>query len=99
VFSWDTPKAATNLAKHGVSFEEAATIFSDPDALDWADPEHSDRAPRPDRCLYREEDKSCQRQRNNPHHQRPPGQPQGTPGIFQTVALISRIFRNPQMRN
>jgi uncharacterized DUF497 family protein len=41
VFSWDARKALSNLKKHGVSFEEAATIFSDPDALDWDDPEHS----------------------------------------------------------
>jgi uncharacterized DUF497 family protein len=34
-------KARTNLKKHGVSFEEAARIFVDPDALDWDDPEHS----------------------------------------------------------
>jgi uncharacterized DUF497 family protein len=43
VFSWNVSKAATNLAKHGVSFEETAPAFSDPDALDWTDPEHSDR--------------------------------------------------------
>jgi hypothetical protein len=43
VFSWDASKAVTNLAKHSVSFEEAATVFSDPDALDWTDPDHSDR--------------------------------------------------------
>jgi len=41
VFSWDVHKALTNLKKHGVSFEEAATIFVDPDALDWDDPEHT----------------------------------------------------------
>jgi len=41
VFSWDAHKALTNLKKHGVSFEGAATIFVDPDALDWDDPEHS----------------------------------------------------------
>jgi uncharacterized protein len=43
VFSWDTPKAIANLAKHGVSLEEAATVFSDPEALDWIDPARSDR--------------------------------------------------------
>jgi uncharacterized DUF497 family protein len=42
VFSWDVRKALRNLKKHGVSFEEAATIFGDPQALDWDDPEHSD---------------------------------------------------------
>lgn len=42
MFSWDTKKALSNLKKHGVSFEEAATVFTDPDALDWDDPEHSE---------------------------------------------------------
>ncbi|HYL63450.1 MAG TPA: BrnT family toxin [Candidatus Methylomirabilis sp.] len=41
MFSWDARKALNNLKKHGVSFEEAATIFVDPEALDWDDPEHS----------------------------------------------------------
>jgi uncharacterized DUF497 family protein len=41
MFSWDTAKAILNLRKHGVSFEEAATVFADPDALDWQDAEHS----------------------------------------------------------
>ena len=34
VFESDTRKAAANLRKHGVSFDEAATVFADPDALD-----------------------------------------------------------------
>jgi uncharacterized protein len=42
VFSWDARKALSNLKKHGVSFEEAATVFSDAEALDWDDPEHSE---------------------------------------------------------
>jgi len=42
VFSWDAGKALSNLKKHGVSFEEAETVFSDPAALDWHDLEHSD---------------------------------------------------------
>ena len=42
MFSWDARKALSNLKKHGVSFEEAATVFSDPEALDWDDPEHSE---------------------------------------------------------
>jgi uncharacterized DUF497 family protein len=41
VFSWDSRKALSNLKKHGVSFEEAATVFGDPVALDWDDPGHS----------------------------------------------------------
>jgi len=41
VFAWDARKAARNLEKHGVSFEEAATVFADPDALEWEALEHS----------------------------------------------------------
>lgn len=40
-FQWDSAKAASNLKKHGVSFPEAATIFSDPLALTFNDPDHS----------------------------------------------------------
>ncbi|MDO4401238.1 MAG: BrnT family toxin [Coriobacteriia bacterium] len=40
-FEWDDAKAASNLEKHGVSFEEAATVFYDPHALVVDDDEHS----------------------------------------------------------
>ncbi len=40
-FEWDANKAASNLAKHGVSFEEAATVFGDPRSITIPDPEHS----------------------------------------------------------
>jgi uncharacterized DUF497 family protein len=40
-FEWDKPKAAENLAKHGVSFDEAATVFDDPLYVDLYDPDHS----------------------------------------------------------
>ena len=40
-FEWDLRKARTNLVKHGVGFEEAATIFGDPLSLTIPDPEHS----------------------------------------------------------
>ncbi len=40
-FEWDEEKAAANLAKHGVSFEEAGTIFDDPLYVDFYDPDHS----------------------------------------------------------
>ncbi len=39
---WDHAKAADNLAKHGVSFHEAATIFDDPLAITYPDPDHSE---------------------------------------------------------
>ncbi|HAR43443.1 MAG TPA: hypothetical protein DCS07_12565 [Bdellovibrionales bacterium] len=41
MFTWDTQKAIINFEKHGVSFEEAATVFRDADGLDWADTSHS----------------------------------------------------------
>ena len=40
-FEWDTAKAAENLAKHGVSFEDAATVFRDTLSATGADPDHS----------------------------------------------------------
>ena len=40
-FEWDSRKARSNLAKHGVGFEEASTIFGDPLSLTILDPEHS----------------------------------------------------------
>jgi hypothetical protein len=38
---WDADKARANAAKHGVTFEEAATVFSDPLELTILDPSHS----------------------------------------------------------
>jgi uncharacterized DUF497 family protein len=38
-FEWDPRKARVNLVKHGVVFEEAATIFADPLSLTIPDPE------------------------------------------------------------
>lgn len=40
-FEWDPNKAAANLRKHGVSFEEAATIVGDPLSITVPDPDHS----------------------------------------------------------
>lgn len=40
-FEWNENKARTNLDKHGVSFEEAATVFGDPMSLTIPDPAHS----------------------------------------------------------
>jgi len=41
VFDWDPDKAESNLRKHGVSFEEASTVFGDPLAMLMSDPDHS----------------------------------------------------------
>jgi uncharacterized DUF497 family protein len=40
-YEWDHEKGASNLEKHGVSFEEAATVFDDPLYVDFYDPDHS----------------------------------------------------------
>jgi uncharacterized protein len=40
-FEWDEEKAAANLTKHKVSFDEAKTIFNDPLYVDFYDPDHS----------------------------------------------------------
>ncbi len=40
-FEWDEAKARSNLAKHGVSFEEATTVFGDTLSLTIFDPAHS----------------------------------------------------------
>ena len=42
-FEWDSAKAEENVAKHGVSFEEAATATLDPLAVEVADEVHPDR--------------------------------------------------------
>lgn len=40
-FEWDPDKARQNVRKHGVTFERAATVFLDPEALSLFDDEHS----------------------------------------------------------
>ena len=40
-FEYDQPKAVLNLKKHKVSFEEAASVFGDPMACTFTDPDHS----------------------------------------------------------
>lgn len=42
-FEWDPAKAAVNKQKHGISFEEALTCFSDPLALLLEDRRHAER--------------------------------------------------------
>ena len=41
-FEWDQKKDRTNKKKHGVSFEEARTVFYDEYAIQFFDPEHSE---------------------------------------------------------
>lgn len=41
-FEWDAQKAIENLKNHGVAFDEAITVFADPLANIFDDPDHSD---------------------------------------------------------
>ena len=41
-FEWNDKKAAENLRKHGVSLSEASTVFGDPLAVTFFDPDHSE---------------------------------------------------------
>ena len=40
-FEWDPAKAISNRSKHGISFDQAATIFRDPGLISVSDDEHS----------------------------------------------------------
>ncbi|MBD2336402.1 BrnT family toxin [Calothrix sp. FACHB-156] len=40
-FEWNPNKAVLNIEKHGVSFQEAATVFNDPLSMTFSDPAHS----------------------------------------------------------
>jgi uncharacterized DUF497 family protein len=40
-FQWDARKALANLKKHGVTFEDASSVFFDPLAITYPDPDHS----------------------------------------------------------
>jgi len=42
LFEWDEKKQKSNIKKHGVSFEEARTVFYDENAIQFFDPDHSD---------------------------------------------------------
>ena len=41
LYEWDIGKAKENVRKHGVSFEEASTVFLDPLAVTYPDPDHA----------------------------------------------------------
>lgn len=45
-FEWDKGKAESNLIKHGVSFDEAKTVFDNPLYVDFYDPNHSENEDR-----------------------------------------------------
>lgn len=45
-FEWDFRKAIINIEKHGVTFEEASTVFDDEFAILFDDPDHSENEDR-----------------------------------------------------
>jgi len=45
-FEWDPEKALSNLAKHGVTFHEASSVFDDSNCVTGYDPVHSDEEDR-----------------------------------------------------
>ena len=49
-FEWDDQKAASNLLKHGVSFDEAVSVFGDSMALTFADTDHTEVEERSRTC-------------------------------------------------
>lgn len=46
IYEWDPDKAKQNRRKHRITFEEAATVFLDPQAVTYPDPYHSDKETR-----------------------------------------------------
>jgi uncharacterized DUF497 family protein len=45
-FEWDAEKAVRNQRKHGISFDEAVTVFGDPRAVTFSDTDHSENEDR-----------------------------------------------------
>jgi len=45
-FEWDKRKEKANIKKHGVSFDEARTVFYDENAMQFSDPDHSENEDR-----------------------------------------------------
>ena len=76
VFEWDPRKAEANAAKHGVSFDDAVTVFLDANALDGPDVRHSEAEAR--LRLHTQEKRQC---RNDPAHQRAAGESPRTRGV------------------
>lgn len=75
-FAWDEAKAASNLQKHDVSFSEAGTVFNDPYAITYDDPDHSSQEDRFITLGYSQENRlldsfTHRASRNDAPYQRP----------------------------
>jgi hypothetical protein len=76
-FEWDPNNAKSNLRKHGVSFDEAVTVFTDWESITIPDPDHSEGEYPPDR-----------KRRKCPHHQCSAGRPSRAAQICQARLRI-----------
>jgi uncharacterized DUF497 family protein len=80
-FEWNAEKARSNLRKHGVSFEEASTVFYDELSATGEDPDHSIGESRSSRSAYRQRVGCSQShtpiETTCPHHQRKGGSNRG----------------------
>ena len=81
-FEWDPKKATGNARKHGVTFEEAATVFGDPLAITFEDPDHFlRRKPIHHFWAVNRETVAChlayRPKKSNKNHQRSPDGPRG----------------------
>jgi len=102
MFEWDPKKASVNLTKHGVSFEDASTVFADPNAMDGGDLQHSAGELRfsPARTVEvghgldgRVHFEEYRKWRNDPNHQRAASEPEGKSGVREHGGLISLTFQ------
>src|ERR1700730_5131846 len=109
MFSWDTRKALKNYEKHGVPFEEAATVFGDPEALDWEDLEHVAAELRWKRLGFSAGGRVLivvyafaeveEWNGNDSHHQRAQSEPQRTASLHRIAVSIFPTFQSRRMRN
>ena len=81
IYEWDRVKAAANVKKHRVRFEEAASVFLDPLAMTFPDPDHSEEEDREITigCSVRQRALrgTCRACGSDPSHQRAAGHPPG----------------------
>jgi uncharacterized DUF497 family protein len=108
-FIWDTQIAIINFEKHGVSFEDAAKVFTDEDGLDWEDRNHSQLELRRKRLGELVEGRILltvytgmgieKWQRQNQDHQLKASEPQRAEDICRIVRLTIRIFPSQPTRN
>ena len=108
MFVWDLRKAIANFEKHGISFEEAATLSVTQMPLSGKTLLILTRNDGSSGSVYRRVNESCSSLHHTedktwpgkiPHHQRAAGEPAGTASLYPTPGLIFRMYRNLQRKN